>query len=220
MQRPAVSLHTVLLGDKDKATKSTSPLVSYNHTHVADMVEPGGGPGGCDRLFESKVVSPATQGNYQTGKMAGAGVLKHGHLFACGNTEESYRVMILGNERRGAPDGPAFDPDTGQGHVPQRDGDYKPARLAGRVTIPLIAEVFGGLTPHPTRFLRQLSRIAAKFKTRDSTQYSRCARSFRTFHGQRISHAIVMTDALNIHLWASSLKFKKNGPIAHPRRAA
>jgi hypothetical protein len=26
-----------------------------------------------------------------------------------------------------------------------------------------------------------------------------CARSFRQYHGQRISHAIVMTDALNIY---------------------
>ena len=32
----AVSLHTVLLGDKDKATKSTSPLVSYTSTHDRD----------------------------------------------------------------------------------------------------------------------------------------------------------------------------------------
>ena len=50
----------MLLGDKDKATKSTSPLVSYNSTHVTDIVEPGGGPGGSDRLFEAKVVSPCT----------------------------------------------------------------------------------------------------------------------------------------------------------------
>ena len=126
--------------------------------------------------------------------------------------------MILGSERRGAPDGPAFNPDTGQGYVPQRDGDYAPARRAGRVVVPLIAEVFGGLSPHPTRFLRQLSRVAAKYATRDSTRYSRCARTFRTFHGQRISHAIVMTDALNIQL--GILKFKKHGPIARPRRDA
>ena len=91
---------------------------------------------------------------------------------------------------------------------------YAPARRAGRVVVPLIAEVFGGLSPHPTRFLRQLSRVAAKYATRDSTRYSRCARTFRTFHGQRISHAIVMTDALNIQL--GILKFKKNGPIVRP----
>ena len=61
------------------------------------------------------------------------------------------------------------------------------------------AEVFGGLSPHPTRFLRQLSRVAAKHASRDSTKYTKCARSYRKFHGQRISHTIVMTDALNIH---------------------
>ena len=56
----AVSLHTVLLGDLDKVTKSTSPLVSYNSTHATDIVEPGGGPGGSDRLFEAKEVSRLT----------------------------------------------------------------------------------------------------------------------------------------------------------------
>ena len=62
--------------------------------------------------------------------------------------------------------------------------------------------------PHPARFLRQLSRVAAKHATRDSTKYTRCARTFRQYHGQRISHAIVMTDALNIH--DGTLKLKKD----------
>ena len=62
-------------------------------------------------------------------------------------------------------------------------------------------------TPH-TRFLRQLARVAAKHATRDSTEYTRCARSFWQYHGQRISQAIVkMTDALNIH--EGTLKLKK-----------
>jgi hypothetical protein len=42
-----------------------------------------------------------------------------------------------------------------------------------------------------------------------------CARSFRQYHGQRISHAIVMTDALNIH--DGILKLKK---MVLQRRAA
>jgi hypothetical protein len=53
--------------------------------------------------------------------------------------------------------------------------------------------------PHPARFLRQLARVAAKHTTRDSTKYTRCVRSFRQYHGQRISHAIVMTDARPQH---------------------
>jgi len=48
------------------------------------------------------------------------------------------------------------------------------------------------------RFLRQLSRVAAKHTTRDSTKYGRSAQSFSEHHGQRISHATVMTDALII----------------------
>ena len=48
-----------------------------------------------------------------------------------------------------------------------------------------------------------------------STKYTRCARSFRQYHGQRISHAIVMTDALNIY--DGILKLKK---MVLQRRAA
>ena len=79
----------------------------------------------------------------------------------------------------------------------------------GKKAIALIAEeVFGELSSHPTRFLRQLARVAAKHATRDSTKYTRCARSFQQYHGQRISQAIVkMTDALNIH--EGTLKLKK-----------
>ena len=208
----AVSLHTVILGDKDSATKSQSPIISYNHTHAADMVEPRGGPGGCDRLFESKVVSPCTQDDRQLGKMTGRHVRKHGNEYAFGNTEESYRIMILGNKQRSVRGEPDFDPETGEGYVPQRDGDYAPARRAGRCVIPLISEVFGGQTPHAVRFLRELSQVAAKFAARDSTKYTRCARTFRTYHGQRISHSIVFADALNID--DAVRKFCKDGPRA------
>ena len=204
----AVSLHTVLLGDKDKATKSTSPLVSYNSTHVTDIVEPGGGPGGSDRLFEAKVVSPCTLAEKQGAELRGQKPSKRGYLFGFGSTEESYRIMIYGSAERGLhTDGP-FDEDTGQGFVPPRQGHYSDALARGKKVIALIAEVFGGLSPHPARFLRQLSRVAAKHATRDSTKYTRCARTFRQYHGQRISHAIVMTDALNIH--DGTLKLKKD----------
>ena len=60
------------------------------------------------------------------------------------------------------------------------------------------------------RFLRELSQVAAKFAARDSTKYPRCARTFRTYHGQRISHSIVFADALNIE--DTACKFRKDGP--------
>jgi hypothetical protein len=61
------------------------------------------------------------------------------------------------------------------------------------------------------------------------TAPTRCARSFRQYHGQRISHAIVMTDALNIHeviqksiylSILSILKLKKDGSAAPPFASA
>ena len=45
------------------------------------------------------------------------------HLFAFGDTEESYRIMILGTKRRGNPNGEPFDHETGESYVAQRDGD-------------------------------------------------------------------------------------------------
>ena len=116
-------------------------------------------------------------------------------------------MLIYGTAERGLEDDPAHDSETGKGRVPRRDGHYRDALTRGKKVIALIAEVFGGLTPHATRFLRQLSRAAAKHAARDSTKYNKNARSFREHHGQRISHAIVMTDALGIH--DGILKFKK-----------
>ena len=203
----AVSLHTVLLGDRDKEAKSKSPLVSYNAGHVADLVEPGGGPGGVDRVFEAKVISPCTLADKQGAGVCAPAPPQCGNIFGFGNTEDSYRIMIYGSAQRGRPEDGAHHPDSGQGYVPERRGHYHDALTRGKKVIALIAEVFGGLSPHPTRLLRQLSRVAAKHTTRDSTKYTKCARSYRKFHGQRISHAIVMTDALNIH--DGILKLKK-----------
>jgi hypothetical protein len=75
--------------------------------------------------------------------------------------------------------------------------------------------------------------VAAKHATRPRQQApstpTRCARSFRQYHGQRISHAIVMTDALNIHeviqksiylSILSILKLKKDGSAAPPFASA
>ena len=50
-------------------------------------------------------VSFAVHGVYwpDTGAITGAKPPKRGHLFAFGNTEVSYRIMILGTKRRGNP---------------------------------------------------------------------------------------------------------------------
>ena len=60
-----------------------------------------------------------------------------------------------------------------------------------------------------SRFLAKSGRYFASpgALSKLCTKYTRCARTFRQYHGQRISHAIVMTDALNIH--EGILKLKK-----------
>ena len=62
------------------------------------IAEPGGGPGGCDQLFEGKVVSPCTASGTQTGAMTGTKPPKRGHLLIRRNsathwTEESYNML-------------------------------------------------------------------------------------------------------------------------------
>ena len=52
-----------------------------------------------------------------------------------------------------------------------------------------------------------MSRVEVKHATRNITKYNKDARSFRVFHGQRISHAIVMTDAPPLALSASTTAF-------------
>ena len=102
------------------------------YPHVTDIVEPGGGPGGSDRLFEAKVVSPCTLAERQGAEIRGQKPSKRGYLFGFGNTEESYRIMIYGTAARGLPaDGP-FDEDTGQGFVPQRPGHVPGDAVGGR----------------------------------------------------------------------------------------
>ena len=78
-----------------------------------------------------------------------------GPYAAEGNTEESYRIMIYGTKQRGLPSDDLHDPDSGVGFVRERRGHYDDALKRGKKVIALIAEVFGGLSPHPTRFLRQ-----------------------------------------------------------------
>ena len=88
----------------------------------------------------------------------------------------------------------------------QEEQPHSPERI--RRLFPSIAAAYGPLrlhlhwrpciSPQPARFLRQLSRVAAKHTTQDRTKYTRCARSYRTYHGQCISHAIVITDAHHI----------------------
>ena len=126
-------------------------------------------------------------------------------------------MLIYGSTARGLEGDPPHDSETGRGRVPGRDGHYRDALKRGKKVIALIAEVFGGLTPHAARFLRQLSRVAAKHAARDQRATAswrqhdvqqECALIPRVPRAAHLrSHAVVMTDALGIH--DGLLKFKK-----------
>ena len=69
------------------------------------MAEPGGAPGGADRVTELKVYSPVTkhQDMGRGSSKNGGTPTSMGHKCAFGNTEERLRLQNLGCAERGHP---------------------------------------------------------------------------------------------------------------------
>ena len=104
-------------------------------------------------------------------------------------------VYLRGSGRR---DDPLHSHATGEGFVASRPGDYADALRRRMRVIPLIHEVFGGLEARAAHFLYQLADVAARPGARDSTRYTRCARSFVQYHMQRISLGIIIGGAVGM----------------------
>ena len=206
----AVSNNPVILGDKDP--KCRAKFDTYNKGHVPDMVEPGGGPGGTDRLFETKVFSPCCPSGRSQG--TGAAPASVGHAYACGSTAEPAEIQVLGLRQRGRPDDPLHSHTTGEGFVASRPGDYADAILRRRRVVLLLHEVFGGLEARAEHFLYELADLAARPGARDSTRYTRCARGFVQYHIQRISLGIIQGGAIGMRDELQKLR------RAHAPRAA
>ena len=116
-----------------------------------------------------------------------------GHLYGFGNTEEFYRVSILGCRERGRKrDGP-FNHETGHGWVQAVKGSYYDAIVTKRLrVIPMIVEAQGGVTRHALAHMSHLARRAKGRRSRDSTTYGTSRTSTRCFfvhHLQRLSVA-------------------------------
>ena len=95
-----------------------------------------------------------------------------------------------------------FDHTTGKGYVQERRGDYYDALVVkkGRV-IPMIIEVFGGITSHALAHIGHLARRAKGKQSRDATKYGRSRTSTKSFfvhHTQRMSLAAQLHDAIAI----------------------
>ena len=113
------------------------------------------------------------------------------------NTEEKYRLQILGVKARGRRcDGP-LNHATGRGWVAAAKGDYHDAldNFKARVHL-LVHETLGGFSPYAAQRLRRLGRIAAENGV-DGTDYSRSftAASFVPYYAQSICSACVMHGA-------------------------
>jgi hypothetical protein len=187
----AAAIGPVVLGDKTDRDKTAALC----ETHTVDVAEIGGDDAtGGDVLIETKVPSPLTRAKSagKGSKDGGGKPAKVGHQYAFGNTEEPYRVLVLGCKKRGAKSQGPFNHYTGRGYVKAMAGQYADALSKGSRVVPLIVETLGGITPHALSYVRYLDRRTRGRGKRDSTAYGRSrtsARTFYTHHTQRISLA-------------------------------
>ena len=115
------------MGDKEKPELTDM----INTTCAVDLAELEGDEAtGADVCQEYKVVAPLTKSR-RMGRgsvLHGGTVADVGHLYAFGNTEERYRIKILGCKGKGTlgVDRP-FNHTTKVGSVKERTGDYEDA---------------------------------------------------------------------------------------------
>ena len=123
----AVAIGQVVQGDKEKPELTDM----INTTCAVDLAELEGDEAtGADVCQEYKVVAPLTKSR-RMGRgsvLHGGTVADVGHLYAFGNTEERYRIKILGCKGKGTlgVDRP-FNHTTKVGSVKERTGDYEDA---------------------------------------------------------------------------------------------
>jgi len=207
----AVAVGQVILGDKEDKAKTDM----LNEGCAVDLAElEGDDTTGGDCLYEAKVPSALTK-SYSAGKGSKKGGGKPGsvgHLYAFGNTEEFYRLDILGCRRRGRKTDPAMSHATGKGYVAKHIGTYYDALFVKKTrVIPLIVETTGGIAPHALAHIGHLARRATgkAARSRDGTKYGRSRTSTRSFfvhHTQRIATAAQQFDARGIRKAIASRK--------------
>ena len=105
---------------------------------------------------------------------------------------------------------PAFNHATGKGFVAEAKGDYYDALVVKKSrVIPVIIEVYGGITPHTLAHIGHLARRAKGKGARDSTKYGLSRTSTKSFfahHTQRIALAAQLHDAIAIRKEIGSRK--------------
>ena len=157
--------------------------------HTGDIQAQGSG----DILVEIKVPSPLRQSD----RKAGRGSSEHGgcpasvgHLLGLGNTEEEYRVLVLGCKARGRQRDGAFNHSTGRGWVKGKAGQYADALRKRSSVVAAIIEAFGGISPHYRAFIRRLADRSKGANATDRTRYGRLRGSTRSFMRHHIQHVV------------------------------
>ena len=142
-----------------------------------DLTHKRGAPDGTHHaLYELKVVSPLSINDAGTGLLGGKA--------AFGNTADDQYELILG-----AP---------GTADAPAKIGVYDDALRAGQRIHPLVLEVFGGFHPDACKLIDSLARQHGARLGADELCAPHCARSFRSYHTQRISVALHLAAAEEI----------------------
>jgi len=208
----AGSAGAIVLGDKEDPAK-TAPL---NEGHVLDLAELGAREDGGDVIYEIKVPSPLyKKGLKGLGSPANGGCWGAvGHLYGLGNTEEKYRVMVLGAKPRGRKQDGPFVHSTGKGWVKGAVGQYADALKKRHSVVPVIIEVFGSISEHTRAHFRHLAERSKGPGAIDRTRYGQLrgsTRSFRRHHLQQLVKAAVVGDSEAILRQITSLKQRAFG---------
>ena len=110
------------------------------------------------------------------------------HTHAFGGTAERHVAAVLGRAQRGEPGDVPPDFATGAGYVSVKKADYHGALQRAVEVRPVIHETYGGFHGMASRTLRELAGVSAARQA--GSAGGRRARTFRSFHRQRISCAV------------------------------
>ena len=131
-------------------------------------------------VYDLKVFDPL-------GSDSAAFSIRGAHV-AFGNTLPGAREKVLGRRERGAANGKAFCPTTGEGYAAEVHGDYARTRRLGITVTLLLVEAFGGLGADLVQLLERASAIREeRLEAAEYDEATWSTRKFIPFVTRRIS---------------------------------
>ena len=166
--------------------------MEYSPTHIPDVGVLYHSNDGKHLLGDTKVVNPFTSAFKTQVHIARAAAV------AFANTGESMKELVLGRKAISKPPGTnkRFNRQRYDGSKVAVVGDYRGATALGHTVVPIVMEVFGGWGPDACKLFRQVARCHRDLL--DPSRTSWAARSFSSYHSQRISVAIHYSAAAEI----------------------